>query len=197
MFRFTYFFILITLTAFTIGCETDNPLCTDNFCVTGEVFAKEDLADDQAYDELEIDDGVVLDVIAENVGNIEVTVIRPEDTDLGQRAIPISDVVSDVEDGGVTYLGETVVVQATVSFKLLPGTFMLETANDGVNFYLSSPERTDVVDAEEGKEYYFEVRIREIESERGLEWSEELGQFIPSPDYNIWATLLSDPVATR
>ena len=52
----TFFFgivVVVTLLLLSLfGCSTENPLCTDNYCVVGEVFAKSNLEDGQAYDDL-------------------------------------------------------------------------------------------------------------------------------------------------
>ena len=45
-------FIVFVAMILTIGCSTENPLCTTNYCVTGEVFAKSDLDDGQSYDDV-------------------------------------------------------------------------------------------------------------------------------------------------
>ena len=57
MFLKSLLFYVLMLSAFalmifTIGCSTENPLCSTNYCVEGEVFAKSDLEDGQAYDDL-------------------------------------------------------------------------------------------------------------------------------------------------
>ena len=48
---FTFSLLAIAI-VFSFGCSTENPLCTDNYCVEGEVFAKSDLEDGQSYDDL-------------------------------------------------------------------------------------------------------------------------------------------------
>ena len=42
------FILLLSL----FGCNTENPLCTTNYCVEGEVFAKSDLEAGASYDDL-------------------------------------------------------------------------------------------------------------------------------------------------
>ena len=37
------------------GCSTENPLCTDNYCVEGNIFLKSDLEEDQIYSVLPVD----------------------------------------------------------------------------------------------------------------------------------------------
>ena len=59
-----------------MGCETENPLCTDNYCVTGEIFEKSDLKKGQDFGTLPLDEAALLaalenpppgDMIAKNV----------------------------------------------------------------------------------------------------------------------------------
>lgn len=38
-----HLFVLATFLMLTIGCETENPICTNNYCVTGEIFSREEL----------------------------------------------------------------------------------------------------------------------------------------------------------
>ena len=38
-----YLLILIVFAILSLGCETENPICTDNYCVTGEIFPREEL----------------------------------------------------------------------------------------------------------------------------------------------------------
>ena len=49
MFRFLCLITLICLCI--LGCETQNPICTDNYCVTGEIFPKTEL-NGRAFDEM-------------------------------------------------------------------------------------------------------------------------------------------------
>lgn len=40
------YILILTLTAlFFSGCSTENPLCTDNFCIEGEIFPRSELGD--------------------------------------------------------------------------------------------------------------------------------------------------------
>ena len=45
--------VFLTLIVILIGCETgENPVCTDTYCITGEIFAKADLPENQDFSEL-------------------------------------------------------------------------------------------------------------------------------------------------
>ena len=45
--------LLLFLLIAVIGCEAVNPICSENYCVTGEVFSRSDLEDDQEFTELD------------------------------------------------------------------------------------------------------------------------------------------------
>ena len=47
--NFTLLLLLLTV----IGCEAVNPICSENYCITGEVFNRADLEDDQEFTELD------------------------------------------------------------------------------------------------------------------------------------------------
>ena len=49
LFTFSLFVIAVV---FSLGCSTENPLCSTNYCVVGEIFEKSDLEQGQAYDDL-------------------------------------------------------------------------------------------------------------------------------------------------
>ena len=52
--------IIFGITIFSLlGCYTENPLCTDNYCVEGEVFLRSELGD-RDYSELNIEDSEIL-----------------------------------------------------------------------------------------------------------------------------------------
>jgi len=82
---FTYFLVL----SFVIGCSTENPLCTDNYCVTGEIFEKSELTEGQDHGTLPLDEAALLaalenppvDMIAKNVPSY----IDWADTDRGSE----------------------------------------------------------------------------------------------------------------
>jgi len=52
-------FMLILLVS-VIGCSTENPLCTDNYCVTGEIFPKSELEEGQSFEVLPIDESALV-----------------------------------------------------------------------------------------------------------------------------------------
>ena len=60
MIRFLLAFLVLS---FVIGCLTENPLCTDNYCITGEVFSKDELAAGQTFEVLPLDETAIVAAI--------------------------------------------------------------------------------------------------------------------------------------
>lgn len=57
-------FVSITLLmVVSVGCSSENPLCTDNYCLEGTIFAKSDLEEDQIYEVLPIDESALIAAI--------------------------------------------------------------------------------------------------------------------------------------
>ena len=52
MFRFLIFFTAVSCLVILLGCETENPLCSTNYCITGEIFERSELEDNQTFNEL-------------------------------------------------------------------------------------------------------------------------------------------------
>ena len=50
------------LMIFTFGCNTENPLCTDNYCVEGEIYPRSELVGD--FSPIAVDDSVILATFA-------------------------------------------------------------------------------------------------------------------------------------
>ena len=46
------------LMIFTFGCNTENPLCTDNYCVEGEIYPRSELVGD--FSPIAVDDSIIL-----------------------------------------------------------------------------------------------------------------------------------------
>lgn len=76
-----HYLFLIVLMAFMLfvfcmalaGCSTENPLCTDNYCVTGEIYAKTDLAEDATFDTLPgtVNEDKLIQLLTVDVGEYE------------------------------------------------------------------------------------------------------------------------------
>ena len=46
------FSLLVIAIVFTLGCSTENPLCSDTYCIEGEIYLKSDLEADATFDTL-------------------------------------------------------------------------------------------------------------------------------------------------
>ena len=71
MFRFLCITTLICLCI--LGCGTQNPICTDNYCVTGEIFPKTEL-NGRAFDEMPatVNEAEILALLNESDTNSDV-----------------------------------------------------------------------------------------------------------------------------
>ena len=47
-----HLFLIFVLVMAIVGCETTNPLCTENYCIEGEIYLKSDLEADATFDTL-------------------------------------------------------------------------------------------------------------------------------------------------
>ena len=84
------FLILCSIT--NIGCQTSNPICSDNFCVTGEIFAKSDLEEGQDFDNAPatISEQEFLNLLSN--GNIQ-----PINTSISEEQVYDGDTIKDVK----------------------------------------------------------------------------------------------------
>lgn len=174
--------LLIVFIAFvSAGCETENPLCTDNFCVEGVVYPIDELDPDQDYDELEIDDESLLEIIGENVGNIDVTFVRTDEVEI---VATMDEVVSDVLNGRARYQGLAVIIDAVVDRRGIDGDVIaLDTGHDRINFIVVWPEFEEKeIPVITGDEYTFVLFIWDIERD------------YDTGGYNILSDLITDPV---
>ena len=62
--------ILMLSLLLCVGCSTENPLCTDTYCVKGEIFFKEDLNADEPFDRLPatFSEQTIVDLLTVDVG---------------------------------------------------------------------------------------------------------------------------------
>ena len=89
--RFTLAFLILCSIA-NLGCETSNPICSDNFCVTGEIFAKSDLEEGQDFDNAPatISEQEFLNLLSN--GNIQ-----PINTNISEEQVYDGDTITDVQ----------------------------------------------------------------------------------------------------
>ena len=134
--------VVVILLLSLFGCSTENPLCTDNYCVEGEIYPRSELADDALFSQLAIDDALLLATFA------GVTPATPIETTPEPAETELMDIINDVGTGSETYLNQTVTITATVVFKGEDGTGItlyknasfIEAANEQALFSILSPD---------------------------------------------------------
>ena len=151
------FLLFVIAVVFTLGCSTENPLCTDNFCVEGEIYAKSELAEGQAYGDLPINDTVIFAAIVSGATPVETAAETPV-----VGSVSFADIVADAATGGSKYVGQTVTITAPVRY-VLETSVTLFTKNQLVSFFVRSPNAPEKLDAlVEGKTYQFTLEITSI-----------------------------------
>ena len=139
--------VVIILLFSLFGCSTENPLCTDNYCVEGEIYPRSGLADDALFSQLAIDDALLLATFA-GVTPATPIGITPEPAETAETEVLLMDIINDVGTGSETYLNQTVTITATVVFKGEDGTGItlyknasfIEAANEQALFSILSPD---------------------------------------------------------
>ena len=86
---------ILVLMAVVMGCGTENPICTDAFCIVSRESVEGDVT--------EIDNAKVLALID------TLAVDTPDNTG------PLAEIVADTEAGGTAYLDETITTTVTIS----------------------------------------------------------------------------------
>ena len=126
---FLFYAVLMFCFAVVLGCSTENPICTDSFClvsrdaITGEI--------------IEVDESKVLALVAKDPVLVEPITPAPDTSDT-----TFSSIVSDVANGGTQYLNQTVTFTATVRFYLeKTGSLSLETNTEDVFFFITDREK--------------------------------------------------------
>ena len=142
------------LMIFTLGCNTENPLCTDNYCVEGEIYPRSELVGD--FSPIAVDDSVVFATLVGGVKPVE-TIETPADS------VTFADIVADVASGGTEYLNQTVTTRAVVKFKLESGSLSLETHDDTVFFFITDRDSAGELERyNQYSTYDFTIYIRSI-----------------------------------
>ena len=149
------FLILITI-AILAGCSTENPICSENFCVTGEVFPRSELTWNEEFEEISVDEATLINVI---------TATTPAPPVLGDTPT-LADIVSHVDAGGRGCIEKTYTFTATVEFNLTSiggSSITLVTNNDDISFFITNRDDPESLqDYTEGTEYTFTVYIRSV-----------------------------------
>lgn len=147
---------LFAILLLTAGCSTENPLCTDNFCVEGQIYPKDWLHGDEDYSELAIDDTALLNAI---------TGTTPPPPRLSP-APTLSEIVAHVAAGGRDCLEQTYTLEGTVRIKFVDefsNFITLRTGHENVSFFISGGDNLDaLVRYDEGQTYTFTIVVREV-----------------------------------
>ena len=150
------------LMIFTIGCNTENPLCTDNYCVEGQIYPRSELDGD--FSLLAVDDSVILATFA-GVTPATPIEIAPEPA---TNQVSVANIVSDVVANGVDseYVGQTVTLTATVRFNFVDdgnGSITLATGNRNIAFFVTDfVNPNSLANYAEGSTYEFTLFIEEV-----------------------------------
>lgn len=137
-------FILYLFTT-SLGCGTENPICSDNYCVTGEIFPKSELDPDTTYDEVRIDEATFLSMLA-NTQPPTPTETPAVVMDPPQPGVTLKDIITNVGTGNKTYLNKTVTVTGFVVYRdkrgdaltLHTNTSFIDSAKQPAVFWISS-----------------------------------------------------------
>lgn len=144
--------ILIVSILFSIGCSTENPLCTDNYCVEGEIYPRSDLYSDEEVSDLAIESPLIMAVLNNSI---------PDPPAIGTPTTA-ADIVSYVELGGRDCIGNTYSLEGTVEF-VLDTAVTLVTENDSISFFISFRENPELLEEyNSGETYTFNLSIRSI-----------------------------------
>ena len=138
----------IILTAVIIsGCSTENPLCTDNYCVEGEIFLRSELGN-RDFSELNVDDSELLAVLA-GAEPIESEPMVPTITVLSDA---VSNIVSNVKAGNTNHKGYVVNIDAQVllhsdiAVGIDEDELVLKTDDDdNVTFWVNSHDKPNLI----------------------------------------------------
>ena len=144
------FSLFVIAVVFTLGCSTENPLCTDNFCVEGEIYPRSELAAGQEFSELAVDDAAIFATLAgtppvksrRTVTFVGATPRGGEITAYGTITVTFNNPPTDVRvsAGTVTVRGTT----ATITGPFTPGVLALTiTWADGtqaLNYTVTAPD---------------------------------------------------------
>ena len=152
------------LMIFTIGCSTENPLCSDNYCVSGEIFLRSQLLEGEEFSEIDVVESQLLAAFA------NVTPQTPVETTPEPSEVSLADIIADAAAGNTTYVDQTVTITGYVVWKSDAGTSMViyETNNflasgaESAAFFISTKVADDPVELANyvvGVSYTFTVYI--------------------------------------
>ena len=159
--------VMFIVLMFTIGCSTENPLCSDNYCVSGEIFLRSQLLEGEEFSEIDVAESQLLAAFANTTPQTPVqTLPDAVDTD-----VSLMDIINDVANGGEKYLNQTVTITATVVFKSDDGTGITLYKNANIVQAVEERANLSVISLDDpiplakysvGNTYTFTVLIRTI-----------------------------------
>ena len=134
--RYLAFLVIATLIAVSfvlMGCETQNPICSENFCVTGEIFSRAELGD-REFSEVDVDDAAILAALddAEPVSAQSVVLIG----EIIQTTI--EEILADSGAAQSSYEGKLVEITTNIVF-VTQWTLLLPTGDSGFEFTVFAP----------------------------------------------------------
>ena len=139
-----------------LGCSTENPLCSDNFCVEGQIFPKDHLIFDEEYSEVAVDEVVLLNIVATARPPIPALTNTPS----------LSNIVAHVTAGGRDCLDQTYTITGIVDHNLIGiggKSITLVSGNDDITFFISSYDDPELLqDYAVGEAYTFTTHIDSI-----------------------------------
>ena len=165
------FSLLIIAIVFTIGCYTENPICSDNYCVSGEIFLRSKLKEGEVFSEINVVESSLIAAIANTTvaTPVETTPLTPDPP--AETGVTLMDIINDAGTGSETYLKQTVTITATVANKSDDGTAItlyknanvLEAAKEKAFFVIISlDDPIPLVGYTVGNTYTFTVFIKVI-----------------------------------
>ena len=149
--------LLITvILIFCFGCNTENPLCTDNYCVEGEIYPRAWLDTSEDFETISVDDAAILNAI------VGTTPAPPTLT-----ATPtLSEVVAHVAAGGRDCIDETYTLTGVVEFNYQSTTsqfITLDTGNDDISFFITDQDKSgSLADYARGETHTFTCTIKSV-----------------------------------
>ena len=163
----TLMLILFIAVILLSGCYTENPLCTDNYCVSGEIFLRSQLLEGEEFSEIDVAESQLLAAFANTTPQTPVQTLP----DAVETDVSLMDIITDVVAGNTTYLNQTVTITAFVVWKNDSGTGVLLYENDdiaaanneGARFFIAtSDDPAPLADYSVGNSYTFTVLITTI-----------------------------------
>ena len=198
-------FIVFVAMMMTIGCSTENPLCTDNYCVEGEIYPRGDLDGD--FSQIAIDDSVILATLVGVPTPVEVNPQTQNPTPPTQVTLEgatqttIDAIVSNTLSGGNRFEGTVVEITAVADFVDDDNEWIaLETNNSDVVFYVNAygddTEGTLKTLFVKGKSYALQLYIQDQEPDNAIVenaiWSYPVDDIIDTTLSNIVSNTLAD-----